>query len=424
VETGVRRSLLAGVAVVAAAAAGLVGINAMAARREARLAQEWTAIDPGSADFRARLPRSGPNAAALELEGAAAELGIDMAPADMPGRARPSEQALAAFRETARSNGDYLSRQILKEDDTIEPPSEATRKFLSEHSTPLAGLESRVMASGPPEWEIDVAKTQESPVPNLLGHLTLQRLLLVRALEEIRAGDHAAALRTLETSWRIAESLRRRPEMITHLIATSFAKLQAGVLRKTEAPPAAWRERLNPFALWRGNKRTLHFEAWCFSQRLGPMNFGRIVPMGRIWANEFSGNLLEVVSELEKQDRCSFSPEKGKQIWEKPIGRTNFIASLVWPNLEGSSCRLFRAQIELEGTQMILAVKQARRDAGGNWPAEVAGLESSICPGSRWVYHPHADGTATVSFGGRFEDWPTSSVMRLPLQFTIRRPAS
>lgn len=416
-----RRALLVGLAVIVVGAGAIIAPFALLPYRERKTERAWRTVDPGPTDLAKRYPKEGPNAAALELERLAAPLGIDLASPDAPGRIHPPGEARESLKAISRDNSDYVSGQALAADDRIDPPPKVLLLFLQEHESEIDALEAAALSSSP-RWEADPTELEPSPLPNLVGHLSLQRLLLARSLENLRMGRDTNALAELEASFRIGEALAQRHEEITQIVALAISRLRAGVLRKTEAVPVTWRMRLDPRPIWRGFAATWHLGAWRMAKRLSGMRMEGL-PLGRLWAAEYSGNLAEVVGEAEKQNICSFTPAIAKKITAKSFDFTNVLGKVAWVDQKENLYRVFRTLLDLEGTEKILAAREARERAGGAWPAGVSGLESSVCPGARWTYRVNPDGTATISFEGRLEDWPNKWFTRLSLVFTVSRQA-
>ena len=81
-------------------------------------------------------------------------------------------------------------------------------------------------------------------MPNGLGQIRLQRVLMGRALAAAQAGHTKAAARSLEASWSLNESLAGRPEMMSSLMGIAIARFEVGVLRKVDVEEDLWRKRL------------------------------------------------------------------------------------------------------------------------------------------------------------------------------------
>ena len=72
--------------------------------------------------------------------------------------------------------------------------------------------------------------------------------------------------------------------------------------------------------------------------------------------------------------------------------------------------------LDLELTQKILQVKALAAQAG-KWPSSVPEMESSICPGAKWLYRLAPDGTMSISFSEQPE-WLEERLENKGLPFT------
>ena len=230
------------------------------------LASEPSAATLRSA-FEAQFPKSEASAAALELERLAAPLGIELAPKDEAAprppevtptnasegapapvidareRRRPSAEETAAYQRVGQAAFDFLDRELKKSAEKIGAPSRELERYLEEHQDAMVSIESVLLRDADVHWEMDVSRGFESPLPNLLGILRLQRLIVARALLEARRGEAEGALQTIEASWRFNQTVSSRPEVICQLIVVAVAKLEVGALRKLDTHAYGWADR-------------------------------------------------------------------------------------------------------------------------------------------------------------------------------------
>lgn len=363
------------------------------------------------AEFEARYPPTEVNSVALEIEDLAAKLGLDLAP-PVADRHHPAPDALA--RATASGAGVYLSRQIELATDAIEAPPEELREFLLSNAVTLQRTVGLLAGGEVPRWALDVRKGAGAPAPNLMGHVRLQRLLVAQALVDLEAGQFEDASRVLEASWTLNQTLIGRPELISNMVAISVGRLQAGALRKGAFALTPWVERLRFDGLG---------ESVIASLRDDPIlvlvGDTRGMSRSREMAAYLSGT-NRLADALGNQDPCGFSAELSRDVW-KPYfvgGPERVLAEIALPNQLNSLFRLFRLYLEAELSARLLEVR-ALRLADGSWPARLPDPESRICRGSRWSISPERDGSITLSFVGRFEDWANTPPQKLPLSFRV-----
>ena len=83
-----------------------------------------------------------------------------------------------------------------------------------------------------------------APVPNLRSLLRLYAALALDSLHQSRLGRNRDALKGLEVSWKINESLRERPDVMSQQIALAGLNMQLGILRKLKVVPLDWEQRM------------------------------------------------------------------------------------------------------------------------------------------------------------------------------------
>ena len=415
--------------------------------------------------FEAQFPKSEASAAALELERLAALLGVELAPkvepppvAESPreereehedqapdaegdetvaveveerptvpvlrvedNRARPSVEAAAANQAVQSALRVFLEGELRRTEERVGVPPRAVERFLADHEAELTTIVSVLLSEQSLQWEMDVTRKEEPLTPNLLGQIQLQRLLVTRALLEMRRMEPLAADQTLAASWRLNEALSARPELISHLIVVAVAKYQAGAVRKLVEPAAGWADR------FRSREFFLRFMA------VFENTFLRLpITEGLTAEEEAAGRALGAMAdELQSQDLCSWTSKGMQQGWERVLddqfaaddpGR-GWVETLAL-NLTDVLARWHRYLIDAELTSLVSdarAERAASRD--GAWPAKLLTLGAGICPPESWAYRPSAKGTVTLAFVGALAE-DESPGIRLPLTFTAGVPAA
>jgi hypothetical protein len=154
------------------------------------------------------------NVAALRLESLAAELGIEMGAANRqhvdPARKRRWEQLAPRSKE-------FLASLRTPTPALSAPPAELAT-FIDEAEPTLRQVEA-TLRSELPRWDLHLERGFHNELPNLLGHMHLQRLLLVAAGQAARAGRRDEAIGRLEAADRLRSSLADDPTTVQQLIA-------------------------------------------------------------------------------------------------------------------------------------------------------------------------------------------------------------
>jgi len=382
-----------------------------------------------------QFPKAGMNETARQLEELTTRLGIFD---PMPNRLYGGERKGATGRfGTVDVPTHVLSHLRKPSDDLDEAPAEL-QHYLKNHRADLDALYVLLQSGEVPRWEADVSALVRAPAPGLMYHRQLHGLIALDILDKTRQGRSASALQALEASWKINQSLRRRPELISQMGATSILHLQAGVMRKMKDVPVEWWQRLDVKAWQESFLRAMELDALVTSRHVTgtdhPMNsprwFNLLVssPLGKplrhltgIEILELSG---EIFSLIKRSNFCTLSPdavlkqvEGSRSSWNlgTHYGYTNYL-------------RAWRMSTEglagAELTRKILQVKAARDSARDrDWPQHLASMESSLCPEAEWVHEVAPDGTIQIQSRNLPEwlkkDYPTST----PLKYSLE-PAS
>ncbi|MCE5246501.1 MAG: hypothetical protein ABFD84_04320 [Candidatus Polarisedimenticolia bacterium] len=233
-----RRDLVRAAAVVALINLGgwLVadGVSRWTLRRVA--AEGWPVEGGALANVEALFPDNPENDAALALERVAAAAGIDVAPRGdgVPATRRPSAEAAGRFDAARASLDDYVKEE------TLAAPPAPLASFLDSAAGPLADAERLLESRGRPRWEQRASAGFEMPLPNLLGHVGLSKLLLARARAAGMRGERETAWRSAAASARLADSLESRPEEMSQLIRIAEARHVLAAMRVLPSPAPAW----------------------------------------------------------------------------------------------------------------------------------------------------------------------------------------
>jgi hypothetical protein len=372
-------------------------------------------------------PRKTVSGAALELERLAARLGIDAAPrgetvtetvdgeerqrqlVPKDGRDRPDPQLAERVQPTIAAIGGWVDQELSQPSDQIGSPPKAVARFYEENAATLDALVAVTAGPRPIEWDLDMALRSEAPLPNLLGLQRLQRVLAGRALLQIRAGDSAPALETLEGMWRLVASLAEQPFLISHLIAVSQMRLIVGLLRKVEVPAFGWEERLRSRAYYEAFLAAFQNDPWpALKDRAGDPDVQTLFRVYR-----------RFVDSLEDKSPCDWTREDLSLSWDVAesgeAASDEIIETVAWDSITDMLRRWQRLLIDSDMTAMVL---QARADKAasreGEWPARLINLESSVCHGRFYTYRRAAG--VTIALEGTVPPVDSPALV-LPLTF-------
>jgi len=399
--------------------------------------QQITGKTPGAyfQSVMQQFPKSSMNETARQLEKMTTRLGIIN---PMPNRLYGGERK----RGTGPFGTVDVPIHVLSElrkptDDLSEAPAELQR-YLQNHRADLDGLYSLIQRSDVPRWETDLSQLVGAPVPQLFYHRQLQGLIAFDILEKTRTGENESALRALESSWKINQSLRDRPELLSQLIAVSVLRLQAEAMRKMKGVPVEWWRRLDVQAWQESFLRAMELDAVVTSKYVTDSNhplpspawFKSVVnsPLGKplrhlagIESLELSG---EIFSLIKRSNLCSLSPDTMLKEEEGSRSRWNLATHYGYTNYLRARWLSTETLADAELSRKVLQVKAARDSAKNrDWALQLAPMKSSLCPEAEWIHEVAPNGTIQIQCRNLPEWLKKEHPSSTPLKYSLA-PAS
>jgi hypothetical protein len=212
------------------------GGNLAAAWRESRAAAAWRDAGQPLESVAARYPKTATNAAGLELERLAAEVGIAVS-----GGGESSGLRGQTFHARVKDAiGAYVTRETSRGEGRPEAPPLEVRAWLAMCDPGLRAIGRHLRESAPIVWETDPLAWQSLP---RFGLIDLHAALLTAALAE-RHQDPAGSESLLESAWRLTASLRDHPNTAARLNALAQDRRTLGALRASGTGSSEWTARL------------------------------------------------------------------------------------------------------------------------------------------------------------------------------------
>lgn len=408
----------------------VVGGNAWAARREERCDLAWTATFGSLDDLKKKHPRRETNETAKRLEALTRGTVFELTP--VVGAVEPKQMRRSTEWERSQGTVDFLSAQIAKPEASIDPPPEEAIRFLDEKRVALDAIESILTADSPPVWSFDVSRPEsDGLMPNGLGHIRLQRVLMARALAAAHGGHNDASARSLEASWNLNESLRGRPETMSALLGVAIARLQVGVLRKVNVEEDVWRKRLATLDPRTSLLDALNLEhrlksgrTWWTAAIVGDRD-GSWLQRARYllagpWLRLEMAHYSDVMrTEFARSMKAPLSDHYPEPSTKGGWGLASVFSSISIPNIQSSFVRADRLVVDAEMTSKILEAKRLRKENGMRWPAMIPGIETSRFPGASWRYEVSPDGgRMSIAFSRELASPYAPDIKPLPLRFS------
>ncbi len=339
-------------------------------------------------------PQPKGNAAAQELSRKALRLGIDFDP-ENPDAEHPLPADVDALDAAATFR--WLTEQLGKADDSIAAVPDGLREFLATRRIALSSVVG-LLEKETPEWSSP--RAAETAIPPRFSALNrLDRLVVVAALSEQRAGDVAEARRLMEASCSIHRSLSRDSDTFSGaILASAVMRLQVGALRKLPEPSVAWLDRLAREDAWRQAIDNFESESATMDAgdpSLGPDALSDSFRNTNVRARRAAAEALRRISPC---DLSNLSAEKiGRPMMEEyrrtrapgddPEAMARLFAEIIVPGLKNRLEQAGRLAVEAELTRKILELRLARSGSrDGEWPQKLDDESSHVCAGATYGY--------------------------------------
>lgn len=374
------------------------------------------------------------NDLALELESLADPLGIELRPRDRRVRTAATEIP----RALTKAMNEWLRVQEETPTDAITPLPAEVVTWLETHREHIDGITDRIVAGGIPRWPVNtIGAPSNHPVPNLLGHMQLFRVLSTASLDREMRGDHAGAWKLQQAAWHLAQGLLDRSETITTLIAIAGLRLQASTQRKLEAPVPSWvsdvarvrlqeqavdalrRELGNTARFARGGSYLSEMLATTRHEPSKSALVGEAI-MSPVVRWSIAESVTAAVGELDalrEADPCAASQvQLDLRVRQQQGPVAQRMGAFVIPSLSNAITRAAVADIAIEGTSKVLAAKSARA-VSGEWPASIPSIERSRCADARWIYAVDPSGDMSLRFEGDLRQPEGFRGSKIPLEY-------
>jgi len=430
----VRRHAAVIVACVVALVVGLLVLRGLggliAERKQNQVLRAWAETLGSFEDLLASRGDREATETALSAEELAAGLGIDLVPTRVEGRLRPTDDAQRTYRRVRLPIGDYLERRLQSTDPAVPAPPDEVAAFLADHAAQLIELERLLSAGEPPLWQRRLEEPFATPLPNLRGHVDLQRLLLVDALTRADAGDTPGALDSLEASWQLNAGLRDEPDLAAQGGAVGIARMQLGALRHVERLPALWLDRIREHDFRRSYLSAFRYEGWIWMRlhepgyhvKPGSQSPGLVHRIAGPYLVYSSADLIErwrlLLIRLDGAVAlCDADPAAAGIDPEMHVPGWNLVGKLMLSDLSDTMRRLARYDLDLELTVRVLEIRARARSGNAQWPETLPGGErSTACPDERWVYRASPGREMSLALS-RTPDWGDLSGLELPTSY-------
>lgn len=401
----------------------LMVIHTVASLKRTNVLRSWETTLGTFDDVMRRHPATETNAQALDIERIATSLGVDIVPRTVDDRLRPGEAEKGAFEGVKTAFAHYMTPMLEQPAlGLLDEPPEEFRAYLARHDDALRELRATLAAGRTaPIWYSDISELHEAPVPNLLGHINLVKLMTSAALERLSADDETTALEYLDASWQLANGLRDSPILITQLITIAETRMLLGALRHVDRVPGEWLERLE-FDYRGAFLQSMKYGGWLWvyldtadlSEDTWWQKAARPVvsPYATYCLADVSGAWRERIENLERVESiCDYDLSVEEADLNIPVPRWNLFGEILVPNLANAIHRLSRLELDIELTRLTIQAKRNPFADGEITP-------SLACTADSWETSVR-DGELRIAFSRGIE-WPNQHGAVLPTHAVLR----
>ena len=301
--------------------------------------------------------------------------------------------------------------------------------------------------------ENDYSKGAEMSLPHVIDNLRVSQILAALALQQTRQGDTAAAWRTIELSFRFADTLRDEPLIISQLVRISQQMIAIKAMKDlaaVSAPPDEVSQKIQKqLSLYEGEKslalaqngEMILMGEWAFSRPLpdvlkhvsiissvsSPSNEDQKTPyfirafLSR-WSAALFGPTLRLFGPiLRPWDHAAFLkarramltggdkaiPEKDLRSYHQNIPNLFVLTKLLLPGIQGANTNLTRFDSAAVVSRLGLAIIDYKKEHGAFPPdLQALGAQDLVDPftGKPLVYRPEPNGFLLYSLGPDLTD--------------------
>ena len=344
----------------------------------------------GGRSFVEAYPARPANETALRLEETALRIGIDLAPAAAKTRRHVDAETKKRFAAIDTALKDFGRAAQGEDDRGLPEPDPVLAAFLASNRDAAADATRLLLDSPEQHWERDLSQGFATDLPNGLGALQLQRVLLAEGAIAERGGDLRSSARFQEAANRLATATLAEPYLIFQLIGHALIRTELGFLRHSCADATAWLGELKNLELRSGVLRALDLEAYEALQQSrsqDPLAYtddqgrrespsGWVAGFVRWGLRDYSVRLQRMNDDLRLVDVARFDPDADTRRRIESLPRWQPIARLLWPAFGDALPRAARTELAIELT--LLAREERAKPTPSTWsrrPSAVEGLQ-------------------------------------------------
>lgn len=371
-----------------------------------------------------QIPVHTSNASAEHIDRLGAQLGLSPN-ADYANPVIINGSAARDFAAIETAINEFLHSQTSKVSGPLDPLPTELESYIRTYQPTIDEIENALLIRETPRWEMDSARMTQPdyPPPGFFNIRSLQKLLLLSAMQAHQQGQTQKVFSILEASWQLNKTITDRSDLSSQVLVAVISAQRASILRHLNHTPTQWQSRLRSQSQIQPIMKGIVFETWLryrISQNawlprptaVADANLGE--KLSAMVANRFSlqsyyklislnntqtaHRTLEQLSGLNVCTTPQITAEKRladvkPASWNRErSGASEASAFVMAKRWQIAGMR----SLSIELSQHVLQLK-SQAQAQGAWPISHAPTASIACPGETWIYTHHPDGSITLS---------------------------
>ncbi|MEM6598492.1 MAG: hypothetical protein AAF635_10010 [Cyanobacteria bacterium P01_C01_bin.69] len=375
--------------------------------------------------FFSQIPTHTSNASAEQVDRLGAQLGLG----PNVGYTTPvalNRNAATAFSSIEPALNEFLYAQSGKASGPLDPLPPKLANFISTHQLEIDQLQRYLLEHEPPQWEMDSDRMSDPtyPPPGFFNIRSLQKILLLSALQAHQQSQPTKVFDILEASWQLNKTVANRSDLSSQVLVAVISSQRASILRHLDNVPPQWQSRLQSQLPIQPIMKGVVFETWLryrikqnawIPTAVASTDAGLAEKFRVIFANRFSAQSYFKLISLDSTQTAHRALDNLNQlnicttpqiIAERQLAN---VKTASWNRSEGISAEVVAKRWQTAGMRSLslelsLHVIQLKShlETTGAWPTDLQPISSQFCPGEQWHYTSHPDGSISLSFSQKF----------------------
>ncbi|MGD1867238.1 MAG: hypothetical protein ACFB0D_22030 [Phormidesmis sp.] len=372
--------------------------------------------------FFAQVPIHTSNPAAEQIDRLGARLGLNPNVSYLS-TIEPDVSAAKDFVAIEQLLNDFLHSQSGKVSGPLDPLPAELERYINLRQPIIDEMQTYLLNNEAPRWVMDSDRMTDPnyPPPGFFNIRSLQKLLLLSAMQAHQQGRVNDVANILEASWQLNKTITERSDLSSQVLVAVISAQRASLLRHFDQVPSHWQARLQQQSQAQPIMKGVVFEtwlryriqqnAWIPAAVAGPDASGG-EKIRAMLANRFSVQSYFKLASLKNTQAARRALEQltglnvcttPQVVVEKRLftietdgrnkGAEDAFAAVIAKRWQTAGMR----SLSLELSHHVLQLK-AEAQASGSWPIHRVPIASEACPGAEWVYTLHDDGSMSFDF--------------------------